>query len=85
MHSFSFVAKLCQKFFFFLNLFVFFTKYTLFVEKNILIGRKSFILIFFFTEKNFFTAKNICENVKNIYLIWEIYFYTENVCLTNKI
>ena len=27
------------------------------------------------------------ENVKNIYiyLIWEIYFYIENVCVANKI
>ena len=39
----------------------------------------------FFTEKTFFTEKNINENVKNIYLISEIYFYTENVCVTNKI
>ena len=41
-----------------------------------------------FTEKKiFFTEKNINENVKlkNIYLISEIYFYTENVCVTNKI
>ena len=36
----------------------------------------------------FFTEKNINENVKiyiYIYLIWEIYFYAENVCVTNKI
>ena len=38
-----------------------------------------------FTEQNFFTEKNINENVKNIYLISEIYFYTKNVCVTNKI
>ena len=36
------------------------------------------------TEKIFFTEKNINENVKNIYLISEIYFYTKNVCVTNK-
>ena len=36
--------------------------------------------------KSFFTKKdNINENVKNIYLISKIYFYTENVCVTNKI
>ena len=35
-------------------------------------------------EKNFI-EKNINENVKNIYPISEIYFYTENVCVTNKI
>ena len=46
---------------------------------------KMFILKHFFTEKTFFTEKNINENVKNIYLISEIYFYTENVCVTNKI
>ena len=39
----------------------------------------------FFTEKKLFTEKNINENVKNIYLISKIYFYTENVCVTNKI
>ena len=39
----------------------------------------------FFIEKNFFTEKNINENVKNIYLISKIYFYTENICVTEKI
>ena len=39
-----------------------------------------------FTEKNpFFTEKNIIEKVKNVYLILEINFYTENVYVTNKI
>ena len=33
----------------------------------------------FFTEKTFFTEKNINENVKNIYLISKIYFYTEYI------
>ena len=48
--------------------------------------KKCFILkIFVFTEKNFFTEKNINENVKNIYLTSEIYFYAENVCATNQI
>ena len=36
-------------------------------------------------KKEKFTEKNITENVKNIYLISEIYFYTENVCFTSKI
>ena len=37
-------------------------------------------------EKKFYTEININENVKKkIYLISEIYFYTENVCVTNKI
>ena len=53
---------------------MFFTKYTLFAEKNVFIWKKKFI------EKNI-----INENVKKIYLISEIYFYTENVCVTNKI
>ena len=75
-----FVAKLSwKKKLFFQKIFVFFTKYTLFTEKNIFIWKKSFIL------KNFFTEQNINENVKNMYLIWEISFYTENVCVKNKI
>ena len=36
-------------------------------------------------EKKIFIEKNINENVKKIYLISEIYFDTENVCVTNKI
>ena len=42
---------------------MFFIKYTLFPEKNVFIWKK----------KNF-TEKNINGNVKNIYLISEIYF-----------
>ena len=37
-----------------------------------------------FLKKTLFTSKNISENVNNIYLISEIYYYTENVCVTNK-
>ena len=44
-----------------------------------LYGRKGFILKIFFTEKTFFTEKNVYENVKNRYLIWEMFFYIENV------
>ena len=62
-----------------------FTKYTLFAEKNVFFMEKKFYNENFFTEKTFFTEKNINENVKNIYLISKIYFYTENVCVTNKI
>ena len=40
--------------------------------------------MFLYVKKNFI-EKNINENVKKIYLISEIYFYTENVCVTNKI
>ena len=39
----------------------------------------------FYKQENFFTEKNINGNVKNIYPISEIYFDTENVCVTNKI
>ena len=39
----------------------------------------------FLYGKKKFIEKNINENVKKIYLISEIYFYTENVCVTNKI
>ena len=36
-------------------------------------------------KKKPFIEKNINGNVKKIYLLSEIYFYTENVCVTNKI
>ena len=39
--------------FFLEQIFLFFTKYTLFAEKNLFIWKKSFILKKFFTEKNF--------------------------------
>ena len=64
---------------------MFFTKCTLFAEKNVFIQKKSFIMKKLLTEKNFFTEKNINENVKNTYLISEIYFYTKNICVANKI
>ena len=41
---------------------------------------KRFYIDFFLPGKPFFTVKNINENVKNMYLIRKIYFYTENVC-----
>ena len=53
--------------------------------KMFLYGKKGLKLIFFLLKKKFFTEKNINENVKNIYLISKIYFYTENICVTNKI
>ena len=53
---------------------MFFTKYTLFAEKNVFIWKKSFILKIFLLKKTFFTEKNINENVKNMYLISKIYF-----------
>ena len=70
----SFVAKLSwKKNFFFEKIFVFYKIY--------IICRKKC----FYMEKKKFTEKNINENVRKIYLISEIYFYTENVCVTNKI
>ena len=80
LQYYSFVAKLSwKKNFVFEKTFVFFTKYTWFAEKNVFIWKKSFIL------RTFYREKNIYEHVKNIYLIWGILFYTENVCVTNKI
>ena len=70
--------------FFFEKIFVFFTKYTLFADKNVFIWKKV-LKCKIFLLKEAFTKKNINENVKNIYFISEIYFYTENVCVTNKI
>ena len=65
---------------------MFFTKYKLFAEKMFLYGKKSFILKFFFTEKNFFYWEKYKWKCKNIiYLIWEISFYAENVCVTNNL
>ena len=74
---------------------MFFTKYTLFAEKMFIHGKKVLYWKLFFLKKNFFYRekykwkyKNIYinENIKiYIYLIWEIYFYVENVCVTNKI
>ena len=63
----------------------FFRKYTLFAEKNIFIKKKSFLWKYILLGKPLFTEKNINENVQNLYLISEIHFYTENVCVTNKI
>ena len=48
--------------------------------------KKKFNIENFFTEKNFFYREKYewkCK--KHIYLIWEIYFYAENVCVINKI
>ena len=72
-------------FFFFLKkIYVFFTKYTLFAEKMFLYGKKVLYWKILLLKKTLFAEKNINENVKK-YLIWEIYFYVENVCVTNKI
>ena len=47
-------------------------------------GKKVLYSKIFLTEKNFYWEKYKLK-CKNIYLIWEIYFYAENVCVTNKI
>ena len=71
----SFVAKLSwkKKFFFWKNICVFYKIYVICRKKC------------FYMEKKFIEKNIINENVKKIYLISEIYFYTENVCVTNKI
>ena len=74
-----------KKNFFWKNICVFY-KITLYAEKKCFYMRKEFHnQHFFLLKKTLFTEKNINENVKNIYLISKIYFYTENVRVTNKI
>ena len=51
---------------------MFFTKYTLYMEK------KSFILNFFLLEKTVFTEKNINENVK-IYISFQKYIFMQKI------
>ena len=74
------------------NFFFFFWKNICFLQnihylqkKMFLYGKKILYGKIFLLKKTFFTEKNIYENIKNIYLIWEIFFYTENVYVTNKI
>ena len=54
-------------------------KYLCFLQNIRYLQKKMFLY-----GKKKFIEKNINENVKK-YLISEIYFYTENVCVTNKI
>ena len=77
-------TKLKWKFFFRNNICVFYKIYII-CRKKMICMEKKFYIEFFFTEKFFLTKQNINENVKNIYLIWKIYFYTENNYVTNKI
>ena len=83
----SFVAKLTwnKNFFFWKNICVFYKIYIICRKKCFYMEKKFYNENVFYWKKTFFTEKNINENVKNIYLISEIYFYTENVCVTNKI
>ena len=69
-NGYSFVAKLSWKKIFFLE------KYLCFLQNIHYLQKKMFL----YGKKTFLTEKNINENVKNIYLISETYFYTENVC-----
>ena len=57
----------------------FLKKYLCFLQNIRYLQKKMFLY-----GKKKFIEKNINENVKK-YLIPEIYFYTENVCVTNKI
>ena len=70
----SSVAKISwkKKFFFWKN--ICFLQNIHYLQKKIILYAKKILYWFFFTEKNFFT-----ENEKNIYLIWEIFFYPENI------
>ena len=82
----SFVAKVrWKKNLFWKNIFVFYKIYIICRKKCFYMEKKFYNENVFYWKKTFFTEKNINENVKNIYLISEIYFYTENVCVTNKI
>ena len=71
-------TKLKKKIFFLKKIFVFYKIYII-CRKKIFIWKRSFILKIFLLKK---TVKNINKNVKNIYLIWKIYFYTENINLS---
>ena len=86
LYGCSFVAKLSwKKIFFGKNICVFYKVYIICRKKCFYMEKKFYNENVFYWKKTFFTEKNINENVKNIYLISEIYFYTENVCVTNKI
>ena len=63
---------------FFEKIYVFYKIYII-CRKNVFIWKKKFYIEFFFTEKN------INENVKIYISHLKIYFYAENVCVTNKI
>ena len=74
----SFVAKLSwKKNFFFGKIFVFLQNIHYLQKKIFLYGKKSFIIKNLFLLEKFYREK--------LYLISEIYFYTENICVTNKI
>ena len=81
----SFVAKLSwKKYIYILKKYVFYKIYIV-CKKNVFIWKKSFILHFFLLKKTFFYREKYKWKCRNIYLIWEIYFYAENACVTNKL
>ena len=80
----SFIAKLSRKKNIFEKIFVFFTKYILFAEKLFFYGKKVLYWKFFLLKKLSFTEKNINENVKNMYLIWKIFFIQKMFVLQAK-
>ena len=64
-NGYSFVAKLSwKKIFFFGKIFVFFTKYTLFAEKNVFIWKKNF----FDRKKYKWKCKKYISHFRNIFL-----------------
>ena len=70
------------------KIFVIFTKYTLFAEKNVFIWIKSFILKYFFTEKNFcyrekykWKCKRYISHLKNTFLYRKCLCYKQNINL----
>ena len=82
----SFVAKLSWKkkiCFFWENIFLIFTKYTLFAEKNVFIWKKSFLLKIFFTEKNDFYKEKYKWKCKK-YISHFINIFVHGKCLCHK-
>ena len=53
-------------------------------KKCFYMEKKFYIEIFFYWKKIFYREKHEWK-CRNIYLIWDIYFYAENVFVTNKI
>ena len=58
---------------------MFFTKYTLFAEKNNFIWKKEFILIFCFTGKAFL------QKMKKVYILFEKYFLIQKIYIHNSV
>ena len=56
-----------------------------YLQKKCFYMEKKFYIDFFLLKKTFFCREKYKWKCKNIYLIWEIYFYAENVCVTNKL